>query len=272
MAIAVVGKSHEEINRLIAQITGHIGEFKINNHQKFELITKYYRANLEFYPLFLQSDIHNNHLISEKKWEGVIFIPSNDNTDLNSPEYALISSMHEIDSISLRLITTVPSDLLSEEKFRLIYQMWALDYGYEWIELVNENETNEQIIINNDYDNREKVGLSRVMEALQSNMWSNMIKIKKESQSKPMINTNVVNDNNLVKLNDIEVNIPSLQLPITTQPPVTADLDNLDHNNNNDNNINNSIQNDSTIEYDLDLLPDSEENSFLDKYSDFINQ
>lgn len=55
------------------------------------------------------------------------------------------------------------------------YQEWALDNGFEYIEVVTGSSgsgSGSRIVAG--YNDREKYGLPRLMEALQSNMWSTM--------------------------------------------------------------------------------------------------
>jgi len=53
------------------------------------------------------------------------------------------------------------------------YQDWALDNGFEYIEIITGNNCSGSSIVAG-YGDREKYGLPRLMEALQSNMWSTM--------------------------------------------------------------------------------------------------
>lgn len=84
---------------------------------------------------------------------------------------------------------------------------WALDHGFEYIEIDQNN-------IIDTWNEREKDGLPRLMEALQSNMWSNMnrndasFKVSASSTSTTNINNSSYYSESESLLNDKEKNIP----------------------------------------------------------------
>lgn len=149
-----------------------------------DIITKYFTAKLRVCRIVeseekIDSKVSNDVMRST---EGlVIIIPFEKNLD-GIHKQRLESLIHDSQGLSVKLLISLKHDGHHDEldqEERLIRTQWSLDFGYEHIEVEVEN-------ITRGWQDREKEGLPRLMEALHSNTWSTMIAIDQAAPNRPI--------------------------------------------------------------------------------------
>jgi len=158
------------------------------------LSNKYFTAAIQLkscYCLEDDKDIPNSNNHMNEKEDGIMLIFPSDNTSVDT-----LSSIHEEitskidigDTLRLCISTTSPAatatarSTLSSKEIEALYSsrvLWCLDHGYEYIE-VNVSEHG----MTSGFDQREKDGFARVVEAIQGTVWSSAIMKNNKSQSR----------------------------------------------------------------------------------------
>eukprot|EP01032_Pedospumella_encystans_P023156 gene23156-26218_t len=128
------------------------------NTRILNLVTKYYSAIVTLD--LLAFDASDESVLDNA--EGYILVPSEG--DLSLPKYALSRAAVEVDT-GLRILVALTEG--SEVKHRPSYEAWALENSFEYVEINILDPVK-------DFQEREKSGLPRLIEALESNMWSTM--------------------------------------------------------------------------------------------------
>jgi hypothetical protein len=111
----------------------------------------------------------------------IVIIPFEKNLD-GIYKQRLENLIHDSPDLSAKLLISLKHDGHHDEldqEERLIRTQWSLDFGYEHIEIDVEN-------ITQGWQDREKEGLPRLMEALHSNTWSTMIPIDQAVPNRPI--------------------------------------------------------------------------------------
>eukprot|EP01032_Pedospumella_encystans_P028288 gene28288-31949_t len=129
------------------------------------LVTKYYSANVTLD--LLAFDASDESVLDNA--EGYILVPSEG--DLSLPKYALSRAAVEADT-GLRILVALSEG--SEVNHRPSYEAWALENSFEYVEINILDPVK-------DFQEREKSGLPRLIEALESNMWSTMQRAPKST-------------------------------------------------------------------------------------------
>mmetsp|Transcript_9391 Transcript_9391/g.10123 ORF Transcript_9391/g.10123 Transcript_9391/m.10123 type:complete len:291 (+) Transcript_9391:47-919(+) len=129
------------------------------NQQSWLIENKYYQANVTLH-------LVNYDQVDDfrEEFEGIIMLPHSDQKNLGDGIYSLGHDSADRD-LGLRLLVNFTSDDISLGPSNHNHLLWAVDHGFEYIEI------NEASLIESHSD-RDKVGLPRVIEALQSVMWS----------------------------------------------------------------------------------------------------
>jgi hypothetical protein len=151
----------------------------------FNLNSKYYDARLKFLigrddeldgwkPLLQSSD-------SEFPVEGIIYVTDSiQMTESTLSESAVTVTSDNQSELDVKLLVHWKSsgspDLDDAERTSRFE--WSLDHGFEFIEIDATNVTHG-------WENREKEGLPRLIEALHSNMWSTMVRKDPNVQKLP---------------------------------------------------------------------------------------
>lgn len=151
----------------------------------FHLSTKYYNAELEIFPLVVESSSKTlsssvtDMLAVASEGEGIILVlpPPTEGTEGNEmdaltklPLMQVGCEAANMDALAIKvLVRLYNNNALVSQKATESSILWTIDNGYEYIEV---NESN----LTQGWQEREKEGLPRLMEALQSTMWSCMTK------------------------------------------------------------------------------------------------
>lgn len=142
---------------------------------KFKITTKYYDADLQLLSLHERHDcavfsselctLHKQHLETYKNRVDAVIVLHGD--DMQADEHQ--RNLREL--LELVMDAWEPSVQLyvleDTEQLPRVATDWCMDNGYEVVGLNEKIDENEQF--------PEKVGLARVLEALETNMWNNMV-------------------------------------------------------------------------------------------------
>jgi hypothetical protein len=149
-----------------------------------DIITKYFTAKLHVCRIVESEEKRDSNMSNDimRSTEGlIIIIPFEKNLD-GIYKQRLENLIHDSQDLSVKLLISLKHDGHHDEldqEERLIRTQWSLDFGYEHIGIDVEN-------ITQGWQDREKEGLPRLMEALHSNTWSTMIPIDQAVPNRPI--------------------------------------------------------------------------------------
>ena len=212
------------ISRLI-KLLEEVESYSVGT-QTLNLKTKYYDINI---PLLRALDENS---------EAVIII---DSASIDKSNYSKLLEKHEQLMVRLyvKIVDTVENDLdISEDMSDL---EWCIDHE---MELITINSSN----LYETWNEREKEGIARLIEALQSNMWSNInINTTKKDNNNNISKESIFNQ---IELNEVSLSSPSIEEPIVPVEPVPVifpddktSSEKVDEINNNLNNIKATMDN-----------------------------
>jgi len=164
----LVGKLVCGFDRLVA---GEASVAELEESSSVVLQTKYYKATV---------GLVYNRQGDEQLGAIITVLPSHGASVEELVSSSADQNSEADDSVPIRLLAVVRQagqDSLKEgERYKCA--LWALDHGYELVDIDLETVTAT-------HDEREKEGLPRLIEALHANMWSGMERKEPEVQREP---------------------------------------------------------------------------------------
>jgi len=135
------------------------------------LETKYYSARLDLFLCELERGGEAEELGGKEGYLMCLSVEMANNTAsvVSRQELFAKGEAAEDAGISIRILVILGRDVTLSEEARGAWINWSLDHGFELIEIDSSGLTDS-------WKEREKEGLPRLMEALQANMWSSMVR------------------------------------------------------------------------------------------------
>jgi len=181
--LLIVG-NNDDVNILLKLLTKYNNDNNIdNNNYNIVINTKYYEANININSyIFNNNDNSNDNdilLLIEKCEALIILMNDNDNND-NNNILSLIKNNIDKNDITTKLLVNIKyNNSINDNIDVSSLILWSIDNNYEYID-IDCNDINNIIITN---DSREKEGFPRLIEALESTMWSSMQRKDRSSLS-----------------------------------------------------------------------------------------
>lgn len=177
--------------------------------------------------------------INEKE-DGVILIFPSDNASIDTfteIHNQMETNIHDLgDTLRLCLTTTTINNnsttttMTKKEEEELYSQrvLWCLDHGYEYIDVDLSQEG-----LTSGFDNREKDGFARVVEAMRGTVWSSAIMKSRSSKCATTSTSSITDVNNNITRSD-----PNKCMSMCSEQKTMTKDDNCEHQN-----VNNNIGN-----------------------------
>lgn len=188
--------SETSISILEKELSGHFPSDEQSSTTNLQITNKYFGANVELVPFD-----HTYSTDSLHKEDGILLIfPCKTQIDtLTDLHNTLESTVPEVgDTLRLCISTHVPSDIdMTSKLYEETYSqrvLWCLDRGYEYIEV-----DITEVGLRAGFDDREKDGFARVVEAMNGTVWSSAVMGKSKASIAQTLLNNCDNEKQSVK-------------------------------------------------------------------------
>ncbi|CAG8495235.1 5089_t:CDS:2 [Acaulospora morrowiae] len=186
----ILSSSNQRIDEIILDQNNENGETSDNaNHAgmkiPWKIITKYYTANVEFW---VDETVHKSQLDSEvidgyeneengigKVVDAILFIFKKNEPSTFDDIQAYLPFIQKYEpSITLAVGTgrNIQHDTIDAENDP--FEDWCIENGFEYVDLDMKKRDDEIA---------ERVGIERILEALQSHMWEDMTRLSKTNKT-----------------------------------------------------------------------------------------